>query len=681
MVLTADGSTFPAPLGWLSRAGSMPIMPGSLDTQIDSLRSLLMAVHHRNGQLAAHVDWPSSDSPTSVRDAVRRLGSCGLVQRISRREVALTEPARRWVEYGDDSLLIAIFHANVRCVGELLAVLSEGPATHEQLREAANDRYALDWSGRDPVRRRTNWLRAAKLIDLRFDDTLALTTAGQEFLSLIKVADPSELPHAQGDDSSPVELTQPSTHTAQLIARLDEEVLRHRKAALGYFVRPAQRDVLESLRALVTVCSPSITRSQFTEYCRREFGSKDSSIAATLSTLRGIGVLQQTGLDTYETTSACRAWLESGDDLEIARILHAHVLCFGELLVGLDDADRAPALTRHVAGAYGMARGDVDGIRTRLHILRACGLIEERAYARYRVTALGRAFRASAPLLPPSTSDDTDVHDVEMEVAGDSAVIDELLASAEASDESERLELAAVTAFIAMGFEAEHIGGGSHTDVLVTVALGAGETTRVAVDAKAAGGGVVPPTRIDWEALREHRENDGADRSAIVGPKFDETVERRAKQNGVTLIRSDLLAEAVRRQSVTPLGPREASAIFEENGPELLPKAWAEAELDSSLVTRVLTVLAKERGSEDKVFEGGLEAELVYFLLRDEVEPRPELARIQRVLDLLVFPLVKGARKQGSKYMAVEEPRITAKRLWVLSRAVQQAAMLLDQER
>lgn len=281
-------------------------MPGGHGQHVTTLRSLLELIRD-HCHLADEIPWPT-DRTTTVRDAMHRLGACGLAKRVDRKTVQLTDAAQLWLEKNDDELLMATLHAHVRFVGEILSVLKDGDLSHDELRSLANERFGLGWSSLDQLRRRTNWLRCAALIELRFDKKLTLTQAGRDFLPSIEVADASKLPHSQqADQTRVVDVSKASETTQSLLNDLDELRLKARKSTIGFIPKGTNGDAIASLQALVSCTIPSVSRKDFYNFCQTEFGSKESSTSATISMLRGTGLVEQIGLDTFAATAGCHA--------------------------------------------------------------------------------------------------------------------------------------------------------------------------------------------------------------------------------------------------------------------------------------------------------------------------------------------------------------------------------------
>ena len=62
------------------------------------------------------------------------------------------------------------------------------------------------------------------------------------------------------------------------------------------------------------------------------------------------------------------------------------------------------------------------------------------------------------------------------------------------------------------------LGGSGKTDVLLHARLGRSDSYKVTVDAKTTASGRLRDMQVDWATLAEHRTNEGADHSLLVGP-------------------------------------------------------------------------------------------------------------------------------------------------------------------
>lgn len=682
---------------WSSRATGVPAFPVGGTDYVSALRTLATKIL----DLApAHFDeeitWPEPARKTTVRKAISGLGSCGVFRRDDgNRRVMLTEEAQRWIASGDDTYLIAILHAHAKFFGEILYELSIRGLTHEELQGVAKSTYALEWASMEALRKRTTWLRAAGVIELRHDRRLSLTPLGMELLPKLNIISSESLTSATVA-SHAVEVPEASPLVRTLISSLDDSVLRQRKASIGLFPRLRNADVVESLRALIGACIPTIEREDLVNYCAKEFGVQQSTVVSTISALKGAGLFEQIDFDTFAASAYAKAWIESGDDLELIRVFHGHILYFGEILETLAIADRAPVMASLAARSYGMPRSDTGGIRTRLQLLRAVGLIEECAHTKYRITPLGDAFRKTVPMMSPlpdepagsaehplSSATDEDAIYVDRPqidtVSNKTQLADELLEAAQDSNHPQRFEIAIVKALRALGVMAEHEGRPGHTDIIADMGYGAKNGYRVIIDAKTSGSGIVTENRINFDTLAEHKKKHAADHVAVMGPSFDGgRLQERAEKHGVVLVSAAILAECVRRQQRTPLTLQQVRALFDRNGSVELAQAWDRSTQEAELVTRILATLLREAAIGDTVSGGRLSPANMYYMLRNDMEVPPSIEQIEATLNLLASPMVRGVQLDEGSYVAAEHPSTTAMRLRVLAEAATRAASLIS---
>jgi hypothetical protein len=634
--------------------------------------------------LQATIAWPTPSDATKVRSAVHSLGPCGLTESAGRRAVRLTDSARRWLKTEDDNYLFAVLHAHIRFFGELLDELRSAELSHDEILGIANQRWGLDWRSLDPIRRRTSWLRACGLAELRFDHKITLTQAGVDLLSAIELQDPVLLVRSAIDPGSDnrFDLPPPSAPVRRLIDGLDEKSLRGRKQVMGYVPTGQGRDILASLRSVASTVMANISRGDLQQFCATTFDIKAGSFDSFLSTLKGIGLLEQIGLDKYTLTEAGRSWVESGDDLDLFRIVHANVFFIGELLYACELADRAPDLSRLAASQYDMSRIDTAGIRTRLHLLRSIGLVDEVGYARFRPSSLGIAIRETLPVLPPNEA--SIESDRAAETGGDTnspldEIADELIGAAVISNDSSRLERAVAAALRVLGLRAIHHGQSGQTDIVAEIVEAPSSTTTVIIDAKSAADGTIREGRINFDTLREHKLKHNATLAAVVGPEFDgDRLLERARTHEVALITASELAQVVRRQAEAPLSPAQIKNLFISGAKSAVDNSWQAAQTEMRLVTSVLGVLFRELLNADRVFDGALTPENVYLIVRSDVESPPTLKEITEVLNLLAHPLIRGVASKGGRFYSIEPPDTTAKRIRSLASTVQRVQSLLE---
>jgi hypothetical protein len=683
-----------APLPWYNRSIGIPVMPGTLDEAVPNLRALLGLVEQTGGDLEAEVKWPGTQV-TTLRSAVNRIGPCGLVRRPDRERIELTSASQAWLLDGTPETLIRALHNHVQFVGELLHEVdsSTGGLSQEELRSLAVEVYRMPWNTVDPVRKRTAWLRATGMIYLSFNNRVLLTERGAALLATLTIATADEVSGPGSTEPDPSRLiTPPEGEIATALEALDEEGLRARHFGFGYMPRPVGSTVTGTIRDLVDVIGQNGERSHFIEQCVERFELIEQSAPRVLSMLTTVGLAVQTSATHYSLTPLAEAWNASRSDLDLVRIFHARIAVVGELLDAVEYHDRAPALSRYAVEQYAF-RHDVDGVRVRLHLMAAAGLLQEYGLGRFRITPLGEAFRKDLPRLravseiqrrksPGTERTSQKVESTRDREASNEIIASELLAAGRDSENPDRLERAVRDAFRYLGFEAEQLGGSGKTDVLVSFSDSPGRTTIVSVDAKSAATGVVAEGSINFDTLGEHRKRHEATFSCIVGPTFHASrLPKWAKERDVALVETELLAAAVRRQSELALGTIEIAGIFDtsRDPAEVLNSAWQKAERRNQILTSVIAALSREAETADEVTRGTLSLDNLYFLLRNDLEVKPDPESIGQAVAFLASPFVASVSSTAKNvYVATEKPATIARKLRALALAAQKAADLLE---
>lgn len=130
------------------------------------------------------------------------------------------------------------------------------------------------------------------------------------------------------------------------------------------------------------------------------------------------------------------------------------------------------------------------------------------------------------------------------------------------SKNPERLEIAITDALRFLGFEAKHLGGPGRADVVAYAELGI-DRYSVALDAKSAATGLVGDHQINWDSIDDHRKQEHADYSCIVGPSFaGGNLPGRAAHHGTRLLTLDQLAQIVRTHAESPLSLKQLERLF-----------------------------------------------------------------------------------------------------------------------
>lgn len=658
----------------------MPYLPGGGQNQTQTLSIILSAVDAHDGLATATMELGDGTTRT-LREAVKQIAPAGLVSVVDREHFAVSDEARKWMATQDPLTLLAVFHRHVRFVGEMLDALTEEPQGTRQLSDIAGVDYQLQWSTRDQVRRRLTWMQALGLVEYKTNELLQLTDLGREGLHTLRLGGP-----AATLEPTALSVEVPTTPEAisALLQELTPTALVSRSPVLGYIPRGnGQTSLLEALYLLVNAASPSISRAGLLTFAQDTFKMSEGSFGAALTTLTKSGLVEQTGFNIYTPTVAGSAWLESQSPLDLVLVLHSRFLAMLELIPLLAEFDKAPDLARAAHAHLGLTRVDVGGIRTRLQLLKAAGLIAERANWRYQATPLGESIIHEIPLQNPL---DEDLPEVSGAVRGGDVssspatlLAQELVEAGVAADAPIRLEKAVADAFTFLGFEARHIGGGGRTDVLATVEDENGTPVRVIIDAKAARSGTVNEGAVSFDTLAEHKEKHRADFIALVGPGFEGgRVRARAKQNGVALVSTDELSQILCRHETSPLSAAEFIALVnaEAGARKELEGTWAQAERRNSLLSQVVAVLAQEAREPDEVTKGALSADQLYLIVRDEMDPRPSTKDIEEVLQLLEHPLIGSIRRvpagagRANAYRLIDAPGLLSAKIDSVSRGI-----------
>ncbi len=663
------------PHPWQSRVSGMPYLPGGSKRQLEALRILLREIVRVDGLKTASVDLGDGTNRT-VRDAVKQIAPTGMLERAERDRVSISAPAKQWLDTGDNYWVFSEFHRNVRFFGELLVPILRQPLTVRDLNGIAEKEYQLPWSTLDQTRRRINWFIDFGFLHYKTNLLIDITDVGRAYAPLLLPGGPSKtvIPVQTG----PVEVNDPPSAIKTLLEDLTRQGLVSRSPILGYIPKGnGDLDAVRSIELLVNSASPSISRADWILFCEKTFGMSEGSFGAALTTLTKSGLIEQSGMNVFSPTEVGQQWLETASALDLARLFHTRFGFFLEIIPALNEYDRAPELARMAVDQFGLPRADVGGIRTRLQILKAAGLITERANWRYQSTPLGDEIAARTLLQEPMGAEGS-THETEAAPSQDAfsaasaALAEELNIAGLASDSPMRLEKAVADAFRYLGFESQHIGGAGKTDVLVSVIGPDRKPVRIIVDAKAAKSGGVAEGSVSFDTLLEHKRQHQADLVVLVGPGFDDgRIRARALQNEVALLTTAELAAVVRRQARHPISTESFIKLvhWQESSRQEFEAEWTQVERKIALLGHIVGVLAKEAQDADDVTLGALSSDQIYLIVRDQSETRPSPNDISNALTLLQHPLVQSIRTRPASsgrplsYYLVDSPILVSKKI------------------
>ncbi|CAM5456721.1 hypothetical protein SAVIM338S_02890 [Streptomyces avidinii] len=654
---------------WSNRAFSMPALPGGTDAQIEVLRVLLVAL--RDGvSVEEAIALPGGvGGETTLAVVGQRLQPAGLVTRMGRSSWVLTPHAEEWLSCGDDAYLVAILHANIRFVGELLHEAREG-CTQADLLARAAEKYGCTWESLDQIRRRTAWLRSGGFVELDFRHDITPTTSGLELLQHLELVDPKSGKRRVGSQDAAAEL--PAAHP--LVRSRLEHPEGDRKASIGYIPRN-DGDSFATMRKFSQALARDTSREEIDEFASVEFGLRPSSVASALGTLKSAGMIEQVGFGTYRSTDIAKACLSSPHDLDYLRIIHSKFKFVGEILEALEEVDTPRDLAAMARTRYMVPREDIPEVRTRLQMLRECGLVEEVTWGHYRVLPLGRAMLADLPTDTPTAVEEVQGEPPAPEL-GDvlGSIASSLRSTSRDSGSPERFERAVSEAFAHLGYDSQLLGGSGQTDVLVTAHLSGDAKYSIIVDAKSSASGKIGEGQVNFDTLKEHRAANSAEYILVVGPGFPGSrLAARAEAHSVGLVDVETLISIAEHHGQAPLTLHELRELCKRVGvveSGVLEKRWSAERRMYRLCDRVLRQLAVEAASADAVTTGALSAHDLYLIFRSEVENPPTPHEIESVLTFLSSEIVHAIRKVGVQYSILEDPGTTARRLTLLAASI-----------
>lgn len=664
---SSGGEDFSLP-SWRRRIRTAPALPGEGQAWVDVLPKLLAAMSDIETTNRS-VDVPALGSSFVATELLKMLGPSLVVRRDSR--IQLAEGAAAWLTDPTPHNLILHLHRHVQLIGELLALLVDGPLTHEQLRDIANSRYGMGWSSLDPLRRRTTWLRATGHVEL-YDGAIHLTTAGAAVLAEVTLGAPEEF-----ESDSVIAVPDPLPEVDALLRLLDLQNHGRRTApGSSYIPSPEGVNPVDVIRAAVSVAIPSATETTLEEVLQG-FGVAEVSARQARGSLKSFGLIRRIGPGRWAATEAAVAWLDSGDDVQFARILHAHLWFVGELMQELQEGPLAAPVLAARSRRYGRAQVSKAAVSIRCALLRGCGLLDKLDHQQHQLTPAGRGFLTGLPLALPLDQDSEESPEQtiadERQPSSAASIAVELLEAAVDSANPVRFEIAVGAALTFLGFGVEHLSGPGRTDLAVILPVPQAPVI-VAVEAKTSAEGPVSERDVSFQALREHRGKIAADVTMLVGPAFHRRVHAEAAADPhVAVMNVQELADAVALHWEIPFAPEELRALCE---PALTADTRSSRLADRHQVRRrlatildaVITQLDLEIQDEDPMYPGGWLGPGE--LRRDLRKLGADNDIIMEALSLLASPFVgaieesKGRyRLAGSRVLAVERIRALAKQI------------------
>lgn len=461
---------------------------------------------------------------------------------------------------------------NFRLLAESLRYISDAPVTVENLDDLLRASFRTDWKSLGGARARTDWLDALGAIEPTSGRRWMITSVGENMLAACRFVTPEALEI----DSDTIETVEPAPECIQNL--LDElaDGTRDQASRNTYNIwvpSPASRpNKVENLRVIMNATVDPLSRAELFEFIANTFGLRRSSVESMLPFLRASGLIREVGFGVYQASPAARAWLQSGDDINFIRILHANMRFVGEMIHATEGgATRADIYAE--AERYGL---NVEKSRWIAAFLQDTGLIVPPKYGSLRATTRGTAVCAELPLAAPDEPTDSGADRspsaIDTPVSAPASLAKTLVALSRtpmAMDQGagKAFEQAISDMFNRMGFESRTISGSGVTDVLVKWRDDSGAELTAIVEAKARSGGSISHTDVSDVALETHRARHRADRVAVIAPAFaGDTIKAMAVTRSWTLIDASTLGTIAEDVIALGIGPETSGVLFEADG-------------------------------------------------------------------------------------------------------------------
>lgn len=509
-----------------------------------------------------------SQTPGTWRQYLPFLRGVGLVEN-GAAGVVLTATGRDLLADPSPAVLGRIMADKIRLFAETLSFVAADPMTVEDVHGKVQEKYRPSWRKVAGTRSRMDWQEKLGLISPIANRRWAVTEAGEALLVGRILVSPDAF---EGGESIKVKLAPAPSEILTLLDELRDSVREHQSRSTYNIWAPSPRtspNKVENLRAIINASLTRIERSELFAFICSTFDLKRSSVESMMPFMRVSGLLVEVGRGIYEATPAARAWIESEDDINFIRILHAHMRFVGEMILTVGpDIERSQMYA--VGKSYGLS---IEKCRWIASFLLNTELIEEPRYGSLRATAAGVALVEELPLADMPQCDQSHADSEANEYPRPSLATEESLRERlvrmakdphlDGMKPGSPFEHAVKEAFREMGFQARVISGSGDTDVLVQWQEDDGTPVSAVVEAKARSRGHIDHTDVSDVALETHKGRNNAEFVAVIGPAFSgDTIRNMADRRGWSLIEAERLGSLVEAVATLGLRPCEAALLF-----------------------------------------------------------------------------------------------------------------------
>lgn len=497
--------------------------------------------------------------------------------------------------------LATVLADRIRLFAETLSLIAADPRTVEEVDEQLRTLYHQTWKSLGKTRSRMDWLEVLGMIEGVGNRRWKATDAGRFFLEGRMVVSPSAFEGGQQED---VELADAPPEISELLEGMSLSGFRHdARSTYNLWVPSPQSNPnkVENLRIIVNSAFSRVSREELFGFICTTFDLKRSSVESMMPFMKSAGLIAEVARGIYEATSVARAWIESDDDLNFVRILHANMRFVGEMLRFAE-----VEVSRNELYAEGKRYGlNTEKCRWIASFLLGTGLLEETGYLKLKATSRGVALRPELPLAdPPMVQPDPDGQ------MASEPVVEALSAAPGARDRLGRLsreplgegkgsgrafEDAIRDTFVTLGFVGRVISGSGDTDVLVEWSDADGNLRRAIIEAKSSASGVIHNQSLS-ATIETHKVRHDAGHVAIVAPGFSgEAIQETARNNAWILIDADRLGALAEAALVLGLRPYEVGSLFDfPDGVSVLEDMISSRERELEIVSFVLKKMAIE---------------------------------------------------------------------------------------
>lgn len=667
---------------WRKKSWSIPDLRGGKQSWFSIVTGLIKLIG--NSQITDLDVCPQIDNiktPQSWRTYSAFLKGLSLV---SNQNGALCLSATGLAFYAEPTKehLARLIQEKFRLFGEVLELLAINPSTVEDLDKLLCERYGLDWNNLSNTRRRMDWLEILELIQGIGNRKWEATQLGRDLLKDWCLVRPEAL-DSFDSETGEIEIAPPPAEITTILQHLAESPELH-KERCTYNIWVPSPNRIENLRQILQYASERVPRNELFHYIGEAFNLKASSVDSMLPFLKASGLLEEVGRNVYVATAPAKAWLETGNDLDFIRILHANMRFIGEMIrAASEDVVRNDIYAQ--AKQCGL---NAEKARWITGFLLEAGLLEEPQYLHLKATQIGKQFILGLPLADLNIWTEVAAQkDAPKPEANKfepvQAKIDQLTTrlknaardpSAEGKASGMAFEEAIAAMFRYMGFDARRIGGSGDTDVVVCWKDKDGKNITAIVDGKSKSGGLVSHSDISDVAIDTHKDKNNADFVAIIGPGFSgDTIRNHAKKKLFALITDTELTEIAQHSKSLGLSLQEIALIFQvPNGLSQLTELISAKQRELTIVTKVIERFRKEQDELERLSPRDL------FLLLRNTEDSPSLEELLNVFETLskseigILNVVgKPSSPENTAYILTEGMRVV-NRLRALAAAVEE---------